>query len=263
MIESLHSPHIARVKALIGARGKIERKATGLFVAEGAQFAREVLDNPSQLPIETLYLTQNGRARIESIGNFSHLNIVDVSEAVMQEMSDTVTPQGILAICKKSQVSINDLALTGKSRFIYLYEIQDPGNAGTILRSADAMGMSAVITSPNSVDMFAPKVIRSSAGSLWHIPVIENASIKDIFLRWPSLKAFALDANAAINLSEIDTDSDVLAIFGNEARGLDSRELSQRVVGVKIPMPGNAESLNLSAAASILMYHFANIPTAR
>lgn len=259
MIESLHSPHIARVKALLGAKGVHGRRESGTFVAEGAQFAREVLTNPSRLPIETLYLTPSGRTRIESIGNFSHFNIVDVSEAVMTKMSDTVTPQGILAICKKSQVSIKDLILTGKSRLIYLHEVQDPGNAGTILRSADAMGMNAVITSPNSVDIFAPKVIRASAGSLWHIPVIESVSLQDIFRHWLAIKAYELNATAAIELSQVDTDSDVLAIFGNEARGFDAGELSERVVGVKIPMPGSAESLNLSVAASIVMYHLSNM----
>ena len=172
MIESLNSPHVARVKALIGSRGVKERKAAGQFVAEGLQCAREALVSTSGPRIETLYLTGNGRNKVEEVADPSKFNTVDVSDEVMKEMSETITPQGILAVCTIPQVDLNSIALNGSRKFIYLSEVQDPGNAGTILRSADAFAMDAVITSPGSVDMYSPKVVRSTAGSLWHIPVL-------------------------------------------------------------------------------------------
>ena len=257
MIESLNSPHVARVKALIGSRGVKERKTAGQFVAEGLQCVREALVAKSGPTIETLYVTNNGRRKLEELADLSSLNVVDVSDEVMKEMSETITPQGILAVCAIPNVSLDSLTLNGSRRFIYLSEVQDPGNAGTILRSADAFGMDAVITSPGSVDMYSPKVVRSTAGSLWHIPVFEAVAIDEVVKR--GINAFSLGADGSKKLSDYQISGDTLAVFGNEARGLSTGQNVDSIDVVSIPMPGNAESLNLSAAASIVMYHLANM----
>ena len=258
MIESLNSPHIARVKALIGSRGVKERKSSGQFVAEGMQCAREALSSNKGPRVETLYLTSNGRSKVGQMADLAAFNIVDVSDEVMKEMSETITPQGILAICTIPQLSLNSIALNGTRRFIYLSEVQDPGNAGTILRSADAFGMDAVITSPGSVDMYSPKVVRSTAGSLWHIPVFESVPIDELLTM--GVNAFSLGAQGSKSLSQYEMSGDTLAVFGNEARGLSTGQDVASIDVVSIPMPGNAESLNLSAAASIVMYHLSNMP---
>jgi len=258
MIESLNSPHVARVKALIGSRGVKERKTAGQFVAEGLQCAREALVSASGPRIETLYVTNNGRSKVEDVADLLKFNVVDVSDEVMKEMSETITPQGILAVCTIPRVNLNSITLNGSRRFIYLSEVQDPGNAGTILRSADAFAMDAVITSPGSVDMFSPKVVRSTAGSLWHIPVFESVAIDELLAM--GVKAFSLGAEGSKNLSEYQMSGDTLAVFGNEARGLSTGQNVDSIAVVSIPMPGNAESLNLSAAASIVMYHLSNMP---
>ena len=258
MIESLHSPHIARVKALIGSRGIKERRNAALVVAEGIQSVREAITFRNEISIDTLYLTSNGRNRLEDSLNISDINTVDVSDEVMAAISETITPQGILAICSIPERAISQLQLRGNSRIIYLSEIQDPGNAGTIIRSADAMGMSAIVTSPGSVDLFSPKVVRSTAGSLWHIPVFEGVSLDELVATFPNTQMFTLGSKGSTTLPELKIDSDCIAIFGNEARGIAT---PQNLVQVSIPMPGNAESLNLSAAASIVMYHLSNIPT--
>ena len=258
MIESLNSPHIARVKALIGSRGVKERKNAGQFVAEGLQCAREALVAESGPRIETLYLTANGRNKVEEFADLSQFNTVDVSDEVMKLMSETITPQGIIAICTIPATQLDSIALNGSRRFIYLSEVQDPGNAGTILRSADAFGMDAVITSPGSVDMFSPKVVRSTAGSLWHIPVFESISLEDLVGR--GVRGFTLGATGSKSLNDYVSTGDTVAIFGNESRGLTTSENLSGIESVNIPMPGNAESLNLSAAASIVMYHLSNIP---
>ena len=257
MIESLHSPHIARVKALISSRGNKERGQHGEFIAEGLQCAREALKSKSGPRIETLYLTNNGRSKVEEVSDLSTLNVVDVSDEVMKEMSETITPQGILAVCTIPQVTFDSIALNGSRRFIYLSEIQDPGNAGTILRSADAFAMDAVITSPGSVDMYSPKVVRSTAGSLWHIPVFESVPLQELLDL--GINAFSLGADGSKNLSQYQMLGDTLAVFGNEARGLSTEQNVDSIDVVSIPMPGNAESLNLSAAASIVMYHLSNM----
>jgi TrmH family RNA methyltransferase len=258
MIESLNSPHVARVKALIGSRGVKERKAAGQFVAEGLQCAREALKSDTGPRIETLYVTSNGRSKVEEIADLSDFNVVDVSDEVMKEMSETITPQGILAVCTIPTVDLDSIPLNGSRRFIYLSEVQDPGNAGTILRSADAFAMDAVITSPGSVDMYSPKVVRSTAGSLWHIPVFESISIAKVLAM--GISAFSLGAAGSQSLSQYQMSGDTVAVFGNEARGLLTGQNVDLIDVVSIPMPGNAESLNLSAAASIVMYHLSNMP---
>ena len=258
MIESLNSPHIARVKALIGSRGVKERKNAGEFVAEGLQCAREALVAKSGPKIETLYLTVNGRAKAEEIADLSEFNTVDVSDEVMKQMSETITPQGIIAICTIPDARIDSISLNGSRRFIYLSEVQDPGNAGTILRSADAFGMDAVVTSPGSVDMYSPKVVRSTAGSLWHIPVFQSIAIEDLINQ--GIRGFSLGSTGNKNLKDYTTTGDTVSIFGNESRGLATSNDVSGIESVNIPMPGNAESLNLSAAASIVMYHLSNMP---
>jgi len=258
MIESLNSLHVARVKALIGSRGVKERRNTGQFVAEGMQFAREALLSHSGPQIETLYLTVNGRNKLDEIADVSPLNVIDVSDEVMKEISETITPQGILAICTIPKIEFSSINLNGSRKFIYLSEVQDPGNAGTILRSADAFGMDAVITSPGSVDMYSPKVVRSTAGSLWHIPVFESVVIEDLLAL--GIKAFSLGSTGSKVLSSFLPTGDTVAVFGNEARGLATAQQLAQIEVVSIPMPGNAESLNLSAAASIVMYHLSNMP---
>jgi TrmH family RNA methyltransferase len=176
----------------------------------------------------------------------------------MKEMSETITPQGILAICKIPRSDLSSIPLNGSRKFIYLSEVQDPGNAGTILRSADAFGMDAVITSPGSVDMYSPKVVRSTAGSLWHIPVFESIALEELVGR--GVRGFSLGASGSKSLNDYVSTGDTVAIFGNESRGLSTSENLSSIESVNIPMPGNAESLNLSAAASIVMYHLSNIP---
>jgi TrmH family RNA methyltransferase len=253
MIESLHSPHIARVKALIGSKGAKERREQGLFVAEGVQCAREALTSANGPELKILYATENGLSKISEF-DLNAVEIVEVSDAVLKAMSDTVSPQGLISLCYKPEDNFSELATSGSSTFIYLHEIQDPGNAGTILRTADAMGISAVITSPDSVDMFSPKVVRSTAGSLWHIPVFEGVSFDRVDKQFAGIQKFLLSSHAKTSILDLTIPGDCIAIFGNEARGVDASALGATVTEVTIPMAGRAESLNLSAAASIVMF---------
>jgi TrmH family RNA methyltransferase len=253
MIESLHSPHVARVKALIGSKGAKERREQGLFVAEGVQCAREALLSQSGPQIKIIYATESGLSKISEL-DLDAVEIVEVSEPVMKAMSDTVSPQGLISLCYKPESKFSDLKATGSARFIYLHEIQDPGNAGTILRTADAMGISAVITSPDSVDMYSPKVVRSTAGSLWNIPVFEGVSFDRVDKQFPGIQKFLLSSHATTSILDLSIPGDCIAIFGNEARGVDASALGVSVTEVTIPMGGRAESLNLSAAASIVMF---------
>jgi len=259
MIESLHSPHVARVKALIGSRGVKERRQAGLFIAEGLQAAREALTSPGAPIIKSLYVTSAGLLKLSDF-DLNEVDVVEVTDAVMAEMTSTVTPQVILALCVLPRREISELStLSAKQSFrvIYLHEIQDPGNAGTILRTADAMGVDAVITSPGSVDMYSPKVVRATAGSLWHIPLFESAAFADVLALLPNAQPLLLSSHAKKSITDLPLEDSYISIFGNEARGVAAESLGvsgTSITSVTIPMAGRAESLNLSAAASIVIF---------
>jgi TrmH family RNA methyltransferase len=259
MIESLHSPHVARVKALIGSRGVKERREAGLFIAEGLQSAREALTSHGAPFIKSLYVTSAGLLKLSDF-DLNDVDVVEVTDAVMSEMTSTVSPQGILALCVVPRRELSELsALASKpaARIVYLHEIQDPGNAGTILRSADAMGVDAVITSPGSVDMYSPKVVRATAGSLWHLPLYESHSFSELAQLLPDAKPILLSSHATTSITDLQRSASYISVFGNEARGVDPQSLgvpASSITSVTIPMAGRAESLNLSAAASIAIF---------
>lgn len=257
MIESLHSPHVARVKALIGSRGVKERRQSGLFIAEGLQAAREALSSHGAPFIKHLYVTSSGLLKLSDF-DLNTIDVVEVTDAVMEEMTSTVTPQGILALCVLPRPEISEIAALNYKkalRIVYLHEIQDPGNAGTILRTADAMGVDAVVTSPGSVDMYSPKVVRATAGSLWHVSLFESIPFAELTQVVPSATPLLMSAHATKSITDLPLDCSYISVFGNEARGVDSTALgSERIIEVNIPMAGRAESLNLSAAASIVIF---------
>jgi TrmH family RNA methyltransferase len=241
------------VKALIGSRGVKERSASALFVAEGIQSLREALTCQQGPAIETLYLSPSGIERITGL-DVTEVNVVEVTDEVMQAMTSTVTPQGIVMVCSIPSYRLSDISITPESFFIYLDRIQDPGNAGTILRSADAFGARAIITSPQSVDMYSPKVVRSTAGSLWHIPVFESMELSTLLAEINNPECIVLSSHADESIVDFRASGPCVAIFGNEGAGTSSAELAITARTVAIPMSGQAESLNLSAAASIVMF---------
>ena len=259
MIESLHSPHVARVKALIGSRGVKERREAGLFVAEGLQAAREALTSDGAPFIKNLYVTSAGLLKLSDF-DLNEVDVYEVTDAVMSEMAATVTPQGILAICtipRRTNSELASLSSNASLRIVYLHEIQDPGNAGTILRTADAMGVDAVITSPGSVDMYSPKVVRATAGSLWHVPVYESVEFAGLTNLLPDAKPVLFSSHAKKSIIDLPLEAAYISVFGNEARGVSAESLGlaqSDITSVTIPMAGRAESLNLSAAASIVIF---------
>ena len=213
MIESLQSPHTVRVKALLSS--KKERLENKLFVVEGLQGLREALLHANQ--VETLYLSKSGIERLEKAGiNYSNVNMVEISEKVAEAMSDAITSQGIIAICNQFDQNIDAINPSELKQVIYLNEIQDPGNAGTILRTADAMGISAVFASPGSVDFYSPKVVRSTAGSFWHIPFYNSVTLSQLRDLLPAHKCYLLDGSSPKRISEINFQESSIWIFGNE-----------------------------------------------
>lgn len=260
MITSLQSPHVEAVKALLGSRGVKERRERRQYVIEGVQNIKSALDS-KHTEIESIFYTADG---LERLGSFHHSNLIEVTPQVMKAMTDTVSPQGVLAIAKLQRRSLSELRGLKEGKFAYFWQIQDPGNAGTIIRTADAFGFDAVIFSENSVDTYSPKVIRSTAGSFWQTRVLDEISLAEIleFAHSSGSKVFATMADGKLPLGQAAQEAQGSAsiwIFGNEARGLPSEiEAQIGAQSVAIPMAGKTESLNLATAASVVMYAVTN-----
>jgi TrmH family RNA methyltransferase len=175
-------------------------------------------------------------------------------------MSDTVTPQGLLAVCRQFPVSLDTL-LAGSPRLIaILEEVRDPGNAGTIIRAADAAGADGVILTGGSVDAYNPKVVRSTTGSIFHVPLAQGTTLDAALTR---VKAAGIQVLAAdIKGDDLPDVRAMLSqptawLFGNEARGLSDESLALADRAVKVPIYGHAESMNLATAASVCLYESA------
>lgn len=252
-----------RVKALLGPRGKKLRALERTFVADGLQSLRSALvAHVASAPlIELLYLTDSGLGKLRS--EFSQAiidryEVIMVSDQVMNAMADTQSPQGILALCKYLPTDLTRFSGLSLQKVAYFWQIQDPGNAGTAIRTADACGFDLVIFSDQSVDIYSPKVVRSTAGSLWNIPVVDDVPLDllEEFSYQHNLALVALDGGGDQVLSDIDRTLPTALVFGNEGRGLP--ELAPAFQRIRIPMRGHAESFNVASAAAITMYFLSN-----
>lgn len=234
-----------KVKALKKLHTKKERERTGTFFIEGFHLIEEAVH--SNWSIKEIIL-QDG---VELPSWANDYPIIAVSENVFQHLTQTKTPQGIAAVVQMN----NDTVVAG-DYVLLLDRIQDPGNLGTIIRTADAAGFSAVILGEGTVDMYNDKVIRSTQGSIFHLPVFQdnlNSRIHD--LKASGFKVWASALTNSKDFHTVKTTPKVALIVGNEGSGIHQNVLDLADEVVKIPIYGKAESLNVSIAAGILMYH--------
>lgn len=242
----------ARLAAARRLTRRQERRETGRFLAEGAQAVREALAADAVLE---LFATAEAMARHpELTGEASEIAAKDAAA-----LSETVTPQGLIAVCRRIDVALDD-ALARRPRLVaVLVETNDPGNAGTVLRTADAAGAGAVLFT-GGVDPYNGKAVRASAGSLFHLDVVITPRTGELLarLRLAGLQVLAATGAGARDLDEL-SDAGALAaptawLFGNEARGLPDELAAAADARVRIPIHGRAESLNLAAAAAVCLY---------
>jgi len=225
------------------------------FVVEGPQAVREALAAGGLLE---LFYEPGRHDELVDQARASGTEVVEVTSAVLSAMADTVTPQGLLGTAPLLDVA---LASIGSARLlVVLDQVNDPGNAGTVLRTADAAGADAVVMTEGSVDPHNAKCVRATAGSLWHLPVVSGVPLQDAVRRARALglQVLATSGSGDGDLDDL-ADSGVLDLptvwlFGGEAAGLPDSALSLADHSVRIPMRGRAESLNLSAAAAVCLF---------
>jgi TrmH family RNA methyltransferase len=257
-ITSIRSPRVKAAR-LLAKRAFRERSRT--FLAEGPQAVREALARPGLLT--ELFVTGAAAGRhADLVGQAGQQGapVHAVSGEVMAELAQTVTPQGLLAVCRFLDVPLAELTAAAPRLVVVLASVRDPGNAGTVLRTADAAGAQGVIFTAASVDPYNSKCVRSSAGSLFHLPVVTGAAPGDAAaaLRAAGLRLLAADGHAGqvLDLAGRDggLDQPTAWLFGNEAWGLPADVLELADAAVAVPIYGQAESLNLAAAAAVCLY---------
>lgn len=261
MIDNPRSP---RVRAVAKLAKKDGRQESGRFLLEGPQAVGEALAYRPDLVLE-LYATKGMLERLPELAKSAKaakLDVAIVSPAVLETMADTVTPQGVVAVAKQFPTSLADVVARAPRLVAVLEEVRDPGNAGTILRAADAAGADAVIFSGKSVDPYNPKVVRSTTGSLFHVPHVVGIDLATVTaaLRAAGLAVIAADVSGE-DLTEPRANGELAKptawVFGNEARGLDAEKLALADRAMRLPIFGQAESLNLATAASVCLYESA------
>ena len=255
----LIDPKAAKVRGVAKLTKKDARSSTGLFLLEGPQGLKEALNRP-KLIVE-LFATEDAVERDPDLferAESARIEVQLVSEPVLKALTDTTTPQGIVAVCEQLHADLEDI-IAAKPRLVALLaNIRDPGNAGTVLRAADAAGADAVIFSTNSVDVYNPKVVRSTTGSVFHVPFAIDVPIEDAIaaLKSAGLQVFAANGGGAEipSLGDEVLSKPTAWVFGNEAWGFEQSTLDLVDQQVAVPLYGAAESLNLATAASICLY---------
>ena len=252
-LTSFKNPKFQFVHSLI--KDKKTRDETGFFIAEGVRLAEEVINR--RVPPQAVFFSSKLSARgIELVQHFQREKI-DVSEVkadILDRLSDTETSQGILLVLPQKIMPVPDQV----NLALIIDQLRDPGNMGTILRSAAAVGVGVVFVAPGSVDPFMPKVVRAAMGAHFHLPVLQAdwALIRDYCKgkSHPPLRLFQAEAGSGNSMWQTDLTAPLALIIGGEAEGpsLQAREFADALLN--IPMPGQFESLNAGVATSLLLY---------
>lgn len=250
-IPPLSRAQFRAARRLLSRRG---RQDAGEFLAEGAQAVREALATPGTV---RALIVDDPAQHEELVAMAAPDSCWRAEGRDIEQLSDTVTPQGVVAVCRRIDVPLDAL---GEPRLVVIAaQMRDPGNAGTVIRCADAFGADAVLLTKGSVDPHNPKTVRASVGSVFHLPVVTDVGLEEAvsWAREHGCQVLAA-AGGGDSLDEMARsgrlDRPTAWIMGNEAWGIpdDERRLADRVVGV--PMWGRAESLNLATATAVCLY---------
>lgn len=244
-IQSTGNPLVKQLKKL---HTKKEREKTGTYLIEGWHLVEEALK--SQVEIITVIMRED--EELPQRWDVGNAEIIEATPEVIAAIGDTETPQGIIAVCKMDRKNPPETISTA----LLIDNVQDPGNVGTLIRTADSAGIDVVILGHGTADLFNSKVIRASQGSMFHLPIIKGDLSEWIDrLKQAELKVFGTALEGAVPYREIQNEERFALIVGNEGRGVAQTLLEKTDQNLYIPIYGKAESLNVSIAAGVLLYH--------
>lgn len=260
-ITAISNPKIRNALAIKKKRKKYSSHA---FLIEGPHlidmYLQSRLSPATEFHILTVFFSADFRRKksgLKLLKKLSHDTdeIFEVTDSILQRISDTETPQGIIAVGSYRPPALMDLRLQSTPLLVVIDRIQDPGNLGTIIRTADACGADGIILLPKTCDAFMPKVIRATAGSIFNIPVVYADPL--LLTRWSQEKGIPLavaTARAAVSVYSTDLTQPLSVVFGSEAHGVSRRLQQAASLSLYIPIHGRAESLNVASAAAVLLY---------
>jgi TrmH family RNA methyltransferase len=240
----------------------VGRKRAGRFLAEGPNLVAAALRRGL---VGEVFVTAAAHARFEELLRSVPVDtpVHAVTDKAAKVLSDTVTPVGLVAVCTMPGDELHDVLATSPRLLLVAVETSEPGNAGTLIRIADAMGADAVVLAGDSVDPFNGKCLRASAGSIFALPVLSAPDTPALLtaLQAAGLQVFATTLDGESSLDDPEVEARLMAptawLFGAEAHGLAAAVSARADARVRIPMPGTAESLNIAAAAAICLYQSA------
>ncbi|MGV0432081.1 TrmH family RNA methyltransferase [Corynebacterium sp. 20_84] len=252
------TPRVVNAGKLNRAAGRRKAKA---FLAEGENSVEAAVATGAATDLFVTEAAADRFADVVTAAGYMDVFTHAITDKAAQTLTDTVHTTGLFAVCKPVTWTLGSI-LKGRPKLVAVcVETNDPGNAGTIIRLVDALGADAVVFAGDTVDPESPKVVRSSAGSLFHVPVARERDIKGVLgqLRAAGLSTFATTMHGDVNLADSGgvLDQPTAWLFGNEAHGLPGDVLESADYTVSIPIQGSAESLNLSTAASICLWESA------
>ena len=266
---------IINFKQLKSLKTKKGRDELGLFIIEGVKLVAEI---PESWNVCAYVCSATRSHEFARSGKYSRASMLTVPDHKFDQLADTVSPQGILAVCEKRTFTLGDILAevqdnahvdlrvnihgdikTGSPFFLIGENLSDPGNIGTLIRTAAAAGANGVVLSTGSGEIYNPKVIRASAGTCLHIPIVENADLQSVIYRLKMkrfivLAAHISDYEDSIMPYELNLNQSCTILIGNEAHGLTENTVALADYQIKLPMAPFVESLNASVAGGILLY---------
>ena len=253
MISSTSNPQVKRLLQL--QKKSKARNEEKVFIVEGIRMFVEVPEER----VEKVYISETLYNKKKQELNLDKFSYEILSDSVFQHVSDTKTPQGILCIVKQKVYEVNELLNKENPHFMVLDNLQDPGNLGTIVRTAEGAGVDAVFLSKESVDIYNPKTIRSTMGSIYRMPVVYVEDLLELLDTFKSkgIKSYAAHLEGKNSYDKECYKDGTAILIGNEGNGLRDEVSNKADIWVQIPMQGQVESLNAAIAASVLMFEVA------
>lgn len=254
-ITSSRNPLIKEIKSLYR---KKERWNSKTFIIEGIKIIEEAIEN--NYPLKNIIVSDQLLDNAEGQQIFKRIkddeNLVKVSESIFKEISDTENPQGILGVARFGLRDIDEIENYDNPFLLLLDQVQDPGNMGTIIRTGDGFNIDGIIITEGCVDPYNPKVVRSTMGSIFRVPLykVPNGINALHSIKERGIRGYSTSLEGSIPIYNVDFKEGFVLIIGNESKGVDKRLSTGADTLIKIPMPGKAESLNAAVASSIIMY---------
>ncbi|HEY9577628.1 MAG TPA: RNA methyltransferase [Pseudobacillus sp.] len=245
-IQSIKNPQVKQWKKLLT---KKEREKAGQYILEGFHLVEAALHHKEEI-IE-LIVSEEVTLPVE--WNVDNVEMTMVTPEIAKVLSDTEAGQGVFAVCRKQELP---KTLEGHT-YLLIDAVQDPGNIGTMMRTADAAGLDGIILGTGCADPYNPKVLRSAQGSHFHLPIIQMPLLEAIQqLKEQGIRVFGTSLQRASDYREAEIENSFALLVGNEGSGVEEVLLKETDSNIYIPIYGNSESLNVAVAAGILLYHF-------